>query len=49
MDLVFLQDFLNIYAWLAASMIMVFLAGIALFYQKNALTKIKVIHKPKNR
>ncbi len=39
MDLVFLQDFLNIYAWLAASMIMAFLAGIALFYQKKFGTR----------
>ena len=35
MDLLLLQKFLNIYAWLAASMIMVFMAGIALFYQKK--------------
>ncbi len=35
MDLLLLQKLLNVYAWIAASMIMVFVAGIALFYQKK--------------
>lgn len=35
MDLLLLQKFFYIYSWLAASMIMVFVAGIALFYQKK--------------
>lgn len=39
MDLLLLQNFLNIYAWFAASMIMVFMAGIALFYQKKFGTR----------
>ncbi len=34
-DMLLLQKFLNIYAWIAASVIMAFLAGIALFYQKK--------------
>ncbi len=35
MDLILLQKILNIYSWLAACIIMVFMAAIALFYQKK--------------
>ncbi len=35
MDLVLLQKLLNIYAWLAACLIMVFITAIAHFYQKK--------------
>ncbi|MDO8727727.1 MAG: hypothetical protein Q7J35_16810 [Candidatus Methanoperedens sp.] len=35
MDLIILQRILNIYSWLAACIIMVFMAAIALFYQKK--------------
>ncbi len=35
MDLLLLQKFLNIYAWLAACLIMVFFTLIAHFYQKK--------------
>ena len=35
MDLILLQKILNIYSWLVACMIMVFMAVIALFYQKK--------------
>ena len=35
MDPVFLEKLLNLYAWLAASLIMVFISAIAHFYQKK--------------
>lgn len=35
MDLLLLQKIFNIYSWLAACIIMVFMAAIALFYQKK--------------
>ncbi len=35
MDLILLQKLFNIYSWLAACIIMVFMAEIALFYQKK--------------
>lgn len=35
MDLILLQKIFNIYSWLAACIIMVFMAAIALFYQKK--------------
>ena len=35
MDLILLQKILNIYSWLAACIIMVFMSAIALFYQKK--------------
>jgi len=35
MDLLLLQKLLNIYSWLIACLIMVFIASIALFYQKK--------------
>ncbi len=35
MDLILLQKIFNIYSWLTACIIMVFMAAIALFYQKK--------------
>jgi len=35
MDLIIFQKILNIYSWLAACIIMVFISVIALFYQKK--------------
>jgi hypothetical protein len=35
MDMLLLQNIINIYSWLTASLIMVFVAAIALFYQKK--------------
>lgn len=35
MDLILFQKIFNIYSWLAACIIMVFMAAIAIFYQKK--------------
>ncbi|VVB91379.1 Uncharacterised protein [uncultured archaeon] len=39
MDLILLQKLLNVYSWLAASLIMVFVTAIAHFYQKKFGTR----------